>query len=81
MRPLDFVRIGYLTDDVELALRHTFAPSRLRLRTMPAPIPRAPPVTMATLPCRDMTVVFRGMVYQVHRYNEAQLVNLLLKHS
>ena len=35
----------------------TLAPSLLKLRTIPAPIPRAPPVTMATLPCSDMVGV------------------------
>lgn len=33
-----------------------FAPSLLKLRTIPAPMPRAPPVTIATLPCNDIIV-------------------------
>lgn len=36
----------------------TLAPSLLKLRTIPAPMPRAPPVTMATLPCNDILIKY-----------------------
>lgn len=44
----------------------TLAPSPLRARTIPAPMPRAPPVTIATFPWRDMAMLlfcFWGLPY------------------